>query len=189
MIGKESLTTFWQAPFNKTHPCFNQITKDVTRTFPEVNYFGNKPNILRLQKILKKIALYFPHMGYTQGLNFAVGFLMISGCEDEQCFRLMTKMMTHDKILAIGLYQDDFPLVTFYCEVFWILLEKKMPIVYGILKKTYITDDLWLFQWFISLFLYNFPVEFVKKVWDFMLCKKEMAVVLIALGIIKSIKK
>lgn len=64
-----------------------------------------------------------------------------------------------------------------------------MPVVYGVLKKSYITDDLWLFQWFISLFLYSFPIEFVKKVWDFILCKKEMAVVLIALGIIKSIKK
>ena len=101
----------------------------------------------------------------------------------------MTKMLVHDKILAIGLYEDNFPLVTFYCEVFWNLLEKKMPVVFKVLRKNYITDDLWLFQWFISLYLYNFPLEFAKIVWDFILCKKEMAVVLVALGIIKSIKK
>lgn len=101
----------------------------------------------------------------------------------------MSKMMVHDRILAIGLYEDNFPLVQLYCEVFWVLLEKKMPKVYAILRKNYITDDLWLFQWFISLFLYNFPLEFVKKVWDFIVCKKEMGVVLIALGIIKSLKK
>ena len=70
----------------------------------------------------------------------------------------MTKFLVHDKILTIGLYEDNFPLVTFYCEVFWNLLEKKMPVVYGVLKKSYITDDLWLFQWFISLFLYSFPI-------------------------------
>jgi len=64
-----------------------------------------------------------------------------------------------------------------------------MPKVYSILKKSYITDDLWLFQWFISLFLYNFPLEFVKRLWDFIICKKEMGVVLIALGVIKSMKK
>ena len=98
-------------------------------------------------------------------------------------------MLTHDRILAIGLYEDNFPLVTFYCEVFWNLLEKKVPAVHKVLKKSYISDDLWLFQWFISLYLYNFPLEFVKKVWDFIICKKEMAVVLIALGIIKSLKK
>lgn len=128
-------------------------------------------------------------MGYTQGLNFVVGFLLISGCEEEECFRLVTKMMIHDKILGIGLYEDDFPLVKLYCEVFWLLLEKKMPNIYTILKKSYITDELWLFQWFITLFLYNFPLEFAKIFWDFMISKKEMAPVLISLGIIKSIKK
>ena len=139
--------------------------------------------------MLKKVALYFPQVGYTQGMNFAVGFLMVSGCEEEESFRLLVKMLTHDRILAIGLYEDNFPLVTFYCEVFWNLLEKKVPQVYNCLKKSYISDDLWLFQWFISLYLYNFPVEFVRKVWDFIICKKDMAVVLIALGIIKSLKK
>ena len=66
----------------KKHPCFNQITKDVTRTYPELPFFGNIHNIERFEKILKKVALYFPEMGYTQGLNFAVGFLMLSGFED-----------------------------------------------------------------------------------------------------------
>ena len=80
-------------------------------------------------------------------------------------------------------------MVQFYCEVFWQLLEKKMPRVYSMLKKSYITDDLWLFQWFISLFLYSFPLEFAKKVWDFIVFKKELAVVLVALGVIKSLKK
>ena len=31
-------------------------------------------------------------------------------------------MMVHDRILAIGLYEDNFPLVQLYCEVFWQLL-------------------------------------------------------------------
>jgi hypothetical protein len=29
------------------------------------------------------VALYFPQMGYTQGLNFVAGFLLLSGCEEE----------------------------------------------------------------------------------------------------------
>jgi hypothetical protein len=31
-------------------------------------------------------------------------------------------MLAHDRILAIGLYEDGFPLTKFYCEVFWVLL-------------------------------------------------------------------
>jgi hypothetical protein len=49
-------------------------------------------------------------------------------------------MMVHDRILAIGLYEDGFPLNKFYCEIFWILLEKKIPKVYEKLKSTNILD-------------------------------------------------
>lgn len=48
--------------------------------------------------------------------------------------------MIHDRILAIGLYEDGFPLNKFYCEVFWILLEKKMPKVYEKLRAINILD-------------------------------------------------
>ncbi len=47
---------------------------------------------------------------------------------------------------------------------------------------------MWIFQWFITLFLYNFPLEFTKRLWDFTICKKEFAPVLISLGIIKALK-
>lgn len=106
---------FWQQEITINHPCFPQITKDVNRTFPDLPYFGKKSNVGRFERILKKLALFFPHVGYTQGLNFTCGFLLISGCEDEECFRLLAKMMIHDRILAIGLYEDDFPLVKLYC--------------------------------------------------------------------------
>lgn len=68
------------------------------------------------------MALYFPHMGYTQGLNFVGGFLLLSGCEEEECFTLLVRLLAHDRILAIGLYEDGFPLAKLYCEVFWVLL-------------------------------------------------------------------
>lgn len=50
-------------------------------------------------------------------------------------------------------------------------------------------DELWIFQWFLTLFFYNFPLDFAKRVWDFIISKKEVAPVLVALGIIKTLKK
>ncbi len=50
-------------------------------------------------------------------------------------------------------------------------------------------DELWIFQWFLTLFFYNFPLDFAKRVWDFIISKKEIAPVLVALGIIKALKK
>jgi hypothetical protein len=49
-------------------------------------------------------------------------------------------------------------------------------------------DELWLFQWFITLFFYNFPMDFAKRIWDFIISKKEFAPVLVALGIIRALK-
>lgn len=97
-------------------------------------------------------------------------------------------MMVHDKILAIGLFEDGFPMCKLYCEMFWVLLEKKLPKIYEKLKKINILDELWLFQWFITLFFYNFSLDFSKRVWDFIISKKEFAPVLVALGIIRTLK-
>lgn len=63
-----------------------------------------------------------------------------------------------------------------------------MPTIYEKLNKANIPNELWLFQWFITLFLYNFPLEIGRTIWGFMLSKKEMAPVLVALGIIKNFK-
>lgn len=56
------------------HPCFTQIEKDLDRTF---EFKEGKKTIL--EKVLKRISNHFPSMGYTQGVNFVVGYLLIAG--------------------------------------------------------------------------------------------------------------
>ena len=89
----------------------------------------------------------------------------------------------------IGMYEDSFPLNRFYCALFWRLLEMKMPKLAHKLRLAEVPDEIWIFQWFISFFLYSLPVNFVKRIWDFIICKKEFSMVLIALGIVKCLKK
>jgi hypothetical protein len=36
----------------------------------------------RFEALLKKFALYFPKVGYTQGLNFLAGYILIAGFDD-----------------------------------------------------------------------------------------------------------
>lgn len=67
-------------------------------------------------------------------------------------------------------------------------MERKVPKVYEKLKKINISDELWLFQWFITLYFYNFPLDFSKRIWDFIISKKEIAPVLVAIGIIRTLK-
>ncbi len=110
------------------------------------------------------------------------------GFDDDTAFKMLVSLMIHDKLLAIGLYEDEFPLNRFYCEVFWNLLTMKLPKLAQKIRKAHVQDEIWIFQWFISLFLYSFPTEYVKKFWDFIILKKELSIVLIALGIVRCLK-
>ena len=60
------------------HSCFEQIEKDLNRTFD----FQMHTKAL-FEKVLKRIANHFPVMGYTQGVNFVVGYLLILGYGEE----------------------------------------------------------------------------------------------------------
>ena len=64
-----------------------------------------------------------------------------------------------------------------------------MPKLAHNIKQAQVPDEIWIFQWFISFFLSSFPVNFVKKLFNFIVCKKELAPVLIALGLMKCLKK
>lgn len=69
-----------------------------------MSYFGLKHNLERFNKILRKLAVHFPAIGYTQGLNLLTGYLMISGFEDEETFSLVVRLFVHDRLLFKGLY-------------------------------------------------------------------------------------
>jgi len=56
------------------HSEFDQIEKDIERTFP--NYDFDKKSFVA---VLRRITNHFPKMGYTQGINFIVGYLLIIG--------------------------------------------------------------------------------------------------------------
>lgn len=62
------------------HKAFKQINKDITRTYPDAPFFANNmANLDVFNRVLCKIAVYFPRVGYTQGMNFLVGYFLIHG--------------------------------------------------------------------------------------------------------------
>ena len=64
-------------------------------------------------------------MGYTQGLNFLAGYILIAGFDNDTAFKILVRMALNDKLMVIGLYEDKFPLNKLYCALFWKLLEKR----------------------------------------------------------------
>ena len=95
---------FWEKNKMVKHSSFDQIRKDICRSFPKEEFFREGNNVVRFEILLKKFALFFPKVGYTQGLNFIAGYLLIVGFSDDEAFQILTNLMLNENILLIGLY-------------------------------------------------------------------------------------
>ncbi len=68
--------------------------------------------------------------------------------------------------------------------MFWKILNKLDTELYDCLKEIGITDHMWIFQWYLTFFLYSFPVEYVSLYFNDLFEYKEFQMVKISLGIV-----
>ena len=57
-------------------PSLQQTEVDIPRTFPEEDYFKERVNRERLQRVLVAYSVRNPMIGYCQGFNFVVGRML-----------------------------------------------------------------------------------------------------------------
>lgn len=58
-----------------------------------------------------------------------------------------------------------------------------MPEMVGKIRSLIISDDMWIFQWFLSFFVLSFPKEYIRDMFTFILTEKEFAPVRIAVAV------
>ena len=174
-------------------PWETTIKKDIHRSFPDEPFFSAKFEQIgqeQLYNVLKALSLYFPNIGYTQSMNFLVGFmLLINGGNELEAFWMFVTLARDHRFLIMGLFEKDLPLLDFYIYIFYEILHKEIPEVYSYLKQQQIPDQMWLLKWFMTLFLYSFPPKYVIKFWDFIFQEGLIGMIKIALGIINFIQK
>ena len=107
--------------------------------------------------------------------------------DEEECLKTLVSMCSHPELMLIGLYEDDFPLVQLEIELFWLVAKKLCPEGYTILKNANLPDQLWLFQWFITLFVYSFPLSYIQDLLNFIIVKRYFASVRLAIAILQSL--
>ena len=175
-------------------PHEHQIKKDMNRTFPLEPYFASKKckNIgeTHLFNTLKAVSLYFPNIGYVQGMNFIMGFLlMLSGGNEIEAFWAFVTLFRDHRFLMMGFFERDFPLLEFYLYVFYSILEEEMPLVHRHLKEQQLPDQLWIFKWYMTLFIHSAPQVQVVRIWDYILSTGMLGLVQISVAIIKMFEK
>ena len=90
------------------------IRKDVHRTFPDEPYLSSSEfgflGQNQLYNVLMAISNYFPQVGYCQGMNFLVAFLLlISGGNELETFWLFVAIARNPEFYVLGMFESNFP--------------------------------------------------------------------------------
>ena len=155
----------------------NSIIRDIQRTFTDtknINKDELKKKEVSLYNVLKAFWNLDDQIGYCQGMNLLVGFMLLisEGNELDTFYLLISNMsatFNQRKVYDYswrGLFSEGFPLLVYLNFIFDILLEENLPEIKNHLDELGITYDLWIGQWFQTLFTIVLPVNWCKRVWD-----------------------
>ncbi|KAF9273351.1 GTPase-activating protein [Mortierella alpina] len=160
-----------------------QITRDMSRTFPNHEYFqADGVGQEALFNVVKAYSLYDTEVGYCQGLSFVVGPLLLN-MPDEEAFCMLVRMMSNYEMR--GHYTPDMSTLQLRLYQFEQLMEETIPLVYKHLRNQGIRSTMYASQWFMTLFAYKFPLELVFRVYDIILVEGIESILRFAIALLK----
>ncbi|KAK3838322.1 MAG: rab-GTPase-TBC domain-containing protein [Linnemannia elongata] len=161
-----------------------QITRDMTRTFPNHEYFTAEGGLGQeaLFNVAKAYSLYDPEVGYCQGISFIVGPLLLNMPEEEAFCMLVRMMQTYE---MRGHYTPDMEKLQLRLYQFEQLMEETVPMVFKHLRNQGIRSTMYASQWFMTVFAYKFPLELVFRVYDILFVEGADALLRFAIALLK----
>lgn len=148
-----------------------------------------------LGRILNAYANLNPEVGYCQGMNFLVGFMLrvvtpsgsyVSSEEEEDVFWLLVCMMDYDSLRDF--YKEGFPLLMKYTFAFYELMKLEIPDLQAHFDKEGVSPSLFLHQWYLSLFINCLPFPTVLILWDSIICDGLPVVLSLSISLLKVLK-
>mmetsp|Transcript_8519 Transcript_8519/g.10386 ORF Transcript_8519/g.10386 Transcript_8519/m.10386 type:complete len:565 (+) Transcript_8519:167-1861(+) len=148
-----------------------QISKDLSRTFPLVNFFKNEETIKNLSTILNVYANYDVELGYCQGLLFLVGVLYYHFKSDSTLtfHALVTIMESEPELHDIFTSSTMSYTLSKWKFEFASILQEIDNELYEHLNK-FVDMQVFLYQWWLSFISTHTPdLSIVNRVMDFCL--------------------
>ena len=149
-----------------------QIEVDLTRTFPDLEYFTNGLGVGALRRVLRSFVKYHYQLGYVQGMNYIVCSLLWHASEVD-AFWLFVVLMDEYKLRENYLFR--FPGVTKHCEIAETLMERYLSKLLSHFYDYSLDVQLFATDWLLTLFTNLVPIEsshkligyFIKFGWIF----------------------
>ena len=137
-------------------PDSNQIDLDLSRTFPDNKFFNSTEGSKVLSRVLNRLAIYLPALGYVQGMNYICASLLWHTSE-VNAFWLMVKLM-QDYHLSEN-FADGLPGLMMHCEKVEEYIKEIWPKLYKHLIEYSIVPGMFMTDWCITIFTNVIPIE------------------------------
>lgn len=113
--------------------------------------------------VCKAYALFDEGVGYAQGMNF-IAMPLLFNMSEEEAFTLLVRLMA--KYDLRSLFTADMAGLHLRLYQFERLLELHEPAVCCHLRRRNVSPELYATQWFLTLFVYRFPLQLVLRIYD-----------------------
>eukprot|EP00927_Polykrikos_kofoidii_P054489 TRINITY_DN48900_c0_g1_i1.p1 TRINITY_DN48900_c0_g1~~TRINITY_DN48900_c0_g1_i1.p1 ORF type:complete len:943 (-),score=170.85 TRINITY_DN48900_c0_g1_i1:110-2938(-) len=155
------------------------ITLDLVRTFPTLAFFNvGGPLHEDCSKILQAYTFFRPDIGYVQGMSYLAAMLLLY-MPVYPAFVSLCNLINSPSIL--GLYRLEPAAVACRSDLFHKLCSAQLPAVAQNIDEAGLTAEMFLIEWFMTLFSKCLPIDVASVVWDLFLLDGE--VVLYCTGI------
>ncbi len=164
---------------------YDIILKDLPRTFSDKK--EEKIYCKRLKNILIAYSRRNPFIGYCQGFNFLVAFILKIIEKEEESFWLFVQII--ENILPLNYYSNVLGVLV-YSALIEQLLSQFLPELFFFIQNNYYTIHFTniLYKWLLSLFIENFPEKLSLIIWDNLFLNGDIILFKAALGIIRLLK-
>ena len=143
-------------------PFEENINLDLHRTYPEIPFFQEEANIIKLKNILMAFAMRNITIGYCQGFNYIVGKLLLIMENEEETFWVFTQIA--ENYLPLDFYLK-FTGVRTDTEIVKKIINLTLPFVKNDEIIELCISNL-ITKCFISLFSQSFNDDILYTVWD-----------------------
>jgi hypothetical protein len=161
------------------------ITRDIERTFPaNENFQGDKGDLQRdsLYKISKAYSVYDDEIGYCQGFSFLTAVLLLH-MPEEQAFTVLVSIMFEYGLR--DLFKNNFEVLHLYFYQLDKLIEVELPDLHAHFVELKIEPHMYASQWFLTIYTVKFPLPFVYRIMDIVLCEGLDTMFRVALALLK----
>jgi len=143
------------------------IEADVHRSFPNATIkkaVDTPEKLVSLYNVLHAYSVLDKLVSYCQGMNYMVAVLLMF-MEEEDAFWVLVNIMYHYGMS--GLYRDDTPVLADYMHFFHEIAKQYYPRIISHFDEQGFLPNMYVTEWFTTLFVYRLPLDTVVRIWDF----------------------